>query len=313
MKVRINQGRKHSEYTKKLLSEKRKQWLQENPEKHVWKRNDKFQSKPCENVKRFLKDFGIKFLQEYTPEGINRSFSIDIAIPDKKVALEVNGNQHYESDGKLKSYYKERQEILESIGWTVYQIHYSACYDSTNWKTFLEEVKNSPTKVDFDYFKYVPKQKKGRFDLCSCGGFKRRSSLKCINCVKTTASAKRTRQRLQKKPRYDLCSCGSKKESKSKVCNSCNRKLPKLYRRKVKRPSKEVLEKLIWEVPLTKISEMFNVSDVAVKKWCKTYGINNFPGRGYWRKVECGTPIQNRTGNMAVETPYYIRLTMGAQ
>jgi uncharacterized protein YjcR len=54
-----------------------------------------------------------------------------------------------------------------------------------------------------------------------------------------------------------------------------------------KRPDKEVLEKLVWEMPCVKIGEMFGVSDNAVNKWCKFYGINK-PGRGDWEKIKFG-------------------------
>lgn len=50
-----------------------------------------------------------------------------------------------------------------------------------------------------------------------------------------------------------------------------------------KKPSKEELEKLIWEKPTTHIAKDFNVSDKAVEKWCKKYGISK-PPRGYWVK-----------------------------
>ena len=36
-------------------------------------------------------------------------------------------------------------------------------------------------------------------------------------------------------------------------------------------PPKEVIEELIYKYPFTKIGEMYNVSDNAVRKWCKKY------------------------------------------
>ncbi|HEY9800809.1 MAG TPA: hypothetical protein V6D25_10660 [Leptolyngbyaceae cyanobacterium] len=54
--------------------------------------------------------------------------------------------------------------------------------------------------------------------------------------------------------------------------------------RKVVRPSKEELEKLVWEKPTAQISKDFGVSDKAVEKWCRTYGIDK-PPRGYWAKT----------------------------
>jgi hypothetical protein len=54
-------------------------------------------------------------------------------------------------------------------------------------------------------------------------------------------------------------------------------------RRKVERPSNEQLAELVWKMPTTKIAETYGVSDKAVGKWCKNYGIEK-PPRGYWAK-----------------------------
>jgi len=51
-----------------------------------------------------------------------------------------------------------------------------------------------------------------------------------------------------------------------------------------KMPNKETLEELVWKLPCVKIGEMFGVSDNAVNKWCKIYGLSK-PGRGYWAKI----------------------------
>jgi hypothetical protein len=54
-----------------------------------------------------------------------------------------------------------------------------------------------------------------------------------------------------------------------------------------KRPDKEVLEKLVWEMSCVKIGEIYGVSDNAVNKWCKFYEIKK-PGRGDWEKIKYG-------------------------
>jgi hypothetical protein len=55
--------------------------------------------------------------------------------------------------------------------------------------------------------------------------------------------------------------------------------------RKVLRPSKEELEKLLWEKPTSQIAKDFGLSDKAIEKWCKAYGIEK-PPRGYWAKLQ---------------------------
>lgn len=71
---------------------------------------------------------------------------------------------------------------------------------------------------------------------------------------------------------------------KPSIVNPDWRKNPKPSRRKVKWPSKETLEKLVWEKPTTQIAKDFGVSDKSIEKWCKAYKIVK-PARGYWSKI----------------------------
>lgn len=153
-----------SEETKRKISNSRKEYLKNNPDKHVWKRNSKFKSIPCEKLKDYLKSKNILFIEEYTALESN-SFSVDIAFPDKKIAIEINGNQHYNNDGTLKSYYQERHNLLESNGWTVYELHYSVCFDLSKFDSLIPSILNSETKVVFDYGTYRPKEKKIKIKL----------------------------------------------------------------------------------------------------------------------------------------------------
>jgi len=57
----------------------------------------------------------------------------------------------------------------------------------------------------------------------------------------------------------------------------------RLKSRKAVRPSKEELTKLLWEKPMTELSKQFGVSDVAIGKWAKAYGIEK-PPVGHWVK-----------------------------
>ena len=69
---------------------------------------------------------------------------------------------------------------------------------------------------------------------------------------------------------------------KSSLCKKC---VP--HKRKIEnRPSKEELEIMVNEMPMTKIGEKYGVSDNAVKKWCKNYGIQLKNRLGYWTKLK---------------------------
>lgn len=79
----------------------------------------------------------------------------------------------------------------------------------------------------------------------------------------------------------NFCDCGAEICKTSQFCINCRG----LNNRKVKRPSKEELEKLIWEKPIIHLAKDYDVSDNAIRKWCKKYGID-FPSNGYWLKKE---------------------------
>ena len=134
----IRHDHKHTEETKKHLSEVRKKWLKEHPESHPWKRKDKYKSVPCEKLKDILrKDFN--FVEEYTDKRWEHNYSIDIAFLDKKLGIEVNGDQHYNRDGTLIEYYQKRHNYLESQGWLIFEIYYIKCYKSND----IEQIKQS--------------------------------------------------------------------------------------------------------------------------------------------------------------------------
>ena len=156
----------HSDETKKIISEKRKIFLSENKDSHVWKKNEKFKSIPCEYFKNILRENLIDFVEEFPPID-NRAFSIDVAFPDKKIGIEINGNQHYNKDKTLKEYYQTRQDIIENDGWKLFQIHYSLVYKKEFIFNVIEQLKADFNFGIIDYSFYFKKDKP--IKLCSCG------------------------------------------------------------------------------------------------------------------------------------------------
>ncbi len=130
----ILKGKPHSEETKRKLSEIRKKYLAEHPEAHNWKDSSKFISKPCEYVKNFLRSQNINFIEEYKALD-DYNYSIDIAFPDVKIGIEINGDQHYNRDGSLAEYYQVRHDRLTAAGWKIFEILHTKCY---SLKTFNE-------------------------------------------------------------------------------------------------------------------------------------------------------------------------------
>jgi len=151
----------HTEETKSKISEKRKEYLKNNPDKHPWKRNTKFKSVPCEKVKSFLTEKNIKFVDEWQPLE-DKFYSIDIAFPDIKLGIEINGNQHYNSDGSLKDYYKKRHDEIENDGWTILELHYSICWNLDK----LEKIIHIREQPDYsEYFKIKEEKSKLRVKI----------------------------------------------------------------------------------------------------------------------------------------------------
>jgi hypothetical protein len=77
--------------------------------------------------------------------------------------------------------------------------------------------------------------------------------------------------------------CGSVISRSSTRCSKCSSDLNNASRRKFE-ISKEELEALIKEKPMTEIGKIFGISDNGVRKRCKTFGIELKPMRGCWAK-----------------------------
>lgn len=172
----------HSPETRKVISEKRKEYLLNNPDKHPWRSKDKFKSVPCENFKKILVKHDYLFIEEFKPSS-ECNFSIDISFPEKMIGIEINGNQHYERNGKLKEYYQKRHDYIESLGWKLYEIHYSLCFDEDYILKLIEHIIKSENKIEFNHEEYIKnKIDKTNYDLCKCGSQKYFESAICKLC-----------------------------------------------------------------------------------------------------------------------------------
>jgi len=71
----------------------------------------------------------------------------------------------------------------------------------------------------------------------------------------------------------------------------CSHKCSSLTLRKFERPTKEELEKLVWEMSHLQLTKKLGPkSSNSIKKWCQEYGIVS-PPRGYWARKERKTPV----------------------
>lgn len=49
---------------------------------------------------------------------------------------------HYDDNGELKNYYKERHNYLVNLGWNVIEFEYYKCYNSAILDKFIFELIN---------------------------------------------------------------------------------------------------------------------------------------------------------------------------
>lgn len=226
-------GKPHTDETKKRMSVIKKEYYKNNPDKHHWKSSNRSISKPCENFKRVIEETKLLYIPEMTISN-ERFFSIDIALPHYKIGIEINGNQHYESNGCLKEYYQKRHDYIISLGWKLYELHYSLCFNDDVIKSILNKIiSNIDTIYDFDYDNYLlDKLNKNKQNICECGKNIRKQSKRCVACARPDSDIKR---------------------------------------RKVERPTYESLIIDVENTGYSATGRKYGVSDNAVRKWIKSY------------------------------------------
>jgi len=121
-KLRIaNIGRKHSEETKKKISKIRKKFLEENPDKVPYLLNH--HSKGSSYPERYFKEVFDNHEVDYVYQHRVGLYSLDFAILDQKIDIEIDGSQH-KCDARIVESDKIRTKTLKEQGWDVYRIYW---------------------------------------------------------------------------------------------------------------------------------------------------------------------------------------------
>jgi len=71
------------------------------------------------------------------------SYELDFCIPDKKIDIEIDGDQHYLDENIVKHDIK-RNEYLNKNGWTIFRVRWSE-YKKMNYnerRNYISELKN---------------------------------------------------------------------------------------------------------------------------------------------------------------------------
>jgi len=238
-----------SEEVKKVLSEKQKKYMKANPEKHPWRNGKRTISKPCEKMKDRLRKEGLNFVEEYMPLD-NRLFSIDIAFPDKKFAVEINGPFHYDKDGKLKPYYQERHDLIEADGWKVVEVFCNLVYNEEYVNSLIREIRGLGISNEVDYSSYLKeRQENKRLKEEANKTF-------CKKCGKTLSRGANCRV------------------IKTGLCSNCH-----ILYYLVNKVDKETLKKRVMETSIFLISKEYGVTEVTIRRWLKKFGIIKSRGK----------------------------------
>lgn len=103
---------------------------------------------------------------------------------------------------------------------------------------------------------------------------------------RTLCSKKRTIAKKKfiktKSEKTKTCGCGSPMNGGAVKCRKCWR-----ISRRDTWPSKEELQRRVWETPCLQLAKEYGVLDCSINIWCRAYGISK-PPRGYWKKKEFG-------------------------
>ena len=129
-----------------------------------------------------------------------------------------------------------KDNFLNKNGWNIYRIKFDENNQNTinNFLNFINYIIPNSKKLENRIYKYSELKKNKIIVLKN-------------NCPK----------------------CGNLKYKNAELCSVCRG----FIKRKVSRPSKEILEKDIQENSFVALGKKYGVSDNAIRKWCKAYGI----------------------------------------
>lgn len=139
----------HSEKSRKKISLARKKYLMDNPDKHGWSNSKYHRSIPCELLKKRLRNEGLSFQEEFKPLlHKKRFFSIDIYFPDFKLGIEVNGRQHYTTNGELAPYYQQRHDLICQEGYELMEIEYHKIFQKSFVDNLIENLRVRQPRIE---------------------------------------------------------------------------------------------------------------------------------------------------------------------
>jgi very-short-patch-repair endonuclease len=133
-------------------SNTRKEFLKKNPESHFWHERSNNRSIPCEYFKQELRFRGINFVEEHYPLD-DRFFRIDVAFPEHKLGIEINGSQHYQmGSSQLTDYYQKRHDDIVSQGWTLVEVYHRHVWNPNKIEEIVNIIKEVLEGSNLNYY-----------------------------------------------------------------------------------------------------------------------------------------------------------------
>lgn len=262
--VSPQKGKAHTEEEKKKISESRKKYLQKHPDKVPYLLNH---SSKVSYPEKYFKEV---FEKEHIPLQYHKQvgyYQLDFYNESLMKYVEIDGGTH--DLPKVQEIDKKRTEYLDSLGWTGFRIKWSdyqklSSDDKNSVVQSIKEFLGVSNKYDYD-----------------------RIMAECIAIQQ---------EKFNKEHTCPLC--GGYKDKKSEKCFKCE-----MESRKIMPIAKEELQRMIFEMPIVKLSEKLNVSHKLIEKWCRQFNIEK-PEKGYWMKKQYENYIPHTNAEHGTMTRY---------
>jgi len=243
----FNRGRKHTQEVKNKISKSLTNFYNKNPDKIPYRvYHSSKESYPEKYFSEVFEKEGMIFFREYHV----KNYSLDFAIPTKKIDIEIDGDQHYRDERVIESD-RKRNEYLQSMDWKIIRI---------KWSDYQKLNNEEKTKYIQDLKFYI----NGLIDTLP--DFE----------IKTKIKTKERKERAQKKSiekkeksyKKDKCKCGNIKAYEANKCLRCENDR-KDTESKINSTDLQQLLYQVNEFGYCGTSKIYGVSDNTIRKWIK--------------------------------------------
>ncbi len=112
-----------------------------------WRSHNGF-SRPCNHLRDTLTRMGLSFVPEFHVLE-QRRFLIDIAFPELKLGIEVNGTFHYQNrqEETLTTYHQERHNLITQAGWILIEVPYDRVWNEDYVSIIIARIQLAQARI----------------------------------------------------------------------------------------------------------------------------------------------------------------------